>query len=74
MSFDHAAWKRRLSDLLREHPDIGRATGMFEANLNEGGVTKAYLNKKIKGTQETAVYFDQLKDKVESVSVRIVIG
>lgn len=37
MAFDSAEWKRKLSDILREHPDIGRATGMLEVNMGEGG-------------------------------------
>jgi len=74
MAFDNADWKRRFTDLLREHPDIARATGMLEVNINEGGITKIYLNKKIKNTSEAAAWFDHLKDKVESVNVRVIIG
>ena len=42
-------WKRRLADLLSEHPDVGKdATGKVEVNLSEGGVTKVYINKELK--------------------------
>ncbi len=74
MIFDNAEWKRRLAEVLREHPDIGRATGMIEINMGEGGVTKIYLNKKIRSASEASTWFDHLKDKVESVSVRVIIG
>lgn len=74
MAFDNADWKRRLSEILKEHPDIGKATGMLKVNLGEGSITKIFLNKKIRSTSEAAAWFDHLKDKVESVSVRIVIG
>jgi hypothetical protein len=73
MAFDPMEWRRRLSELLKEHPDIGRATGMFEANLSDGGITKAYLNKKIRTLSELP-NLDHLRDKVESISVRIIIG
>jgi len=36
-------WKKRLADLLREHPDIGgKFTGQVEINISVGGVTKIY--------------------------------
>jgi ubiquinone/menaquinone biosynthesis C-methylase UbiE len=73
MAFDSAEWKRKVAEVLREHPDIGRATGMLEINMGEGGITKAYLNKRIKNAAELTG-LDHLKDKVESVSVRIIIG
>ncbi len=74
MAFDQAEWKRKYVELLKEHPDIGKATGMLETNLNEGGITRVYLNKKIRNTGEASTYFDHLKEKVESVTVRVVIG
>ena len=75
MAFDYADWKRRLADVLKEHPDIGvRATGMIEINVNEGGITRVYLNKKVKNASEAAAAIDQWKDKVESSTVRINIG
>ena len=75
MAFDYADWKHKLSDMLKEHPDIGgRATGMIEINVNEGGITKIYLNKKIRNATEASAWFDHLKDKVESLNVRIIIG
>lgn len=73
MAFDSAEWKRKVAEVLKEHPDIGRATGMIEINMGEGGITKTYLNKKIKNAAELSA-FDHLKNKIESVSVRIVIG
>ena len=74
MALDHADWKRRLADILKEHPDIGRATGMIEINLNEGGITRIYLNRKVKNAPEAAAAFDQFRDKVESSTVRVTIG
>lgn len=74
MAFDNADWKRRLTEVLKEHPDINRSTGMLEINLNEGGITKIYLNKKIRSASEAANWFDHLKDKVESAIVRVIIG
>ncbi len=42
-------WKRRLAELLREHPDVGdNFTGKIEVNLNEGGVTRVFANKELK--------------------------
>jgi hypothetical protein len=42
-------WKRRLAELLREHPDCDhKLTGKIEINLNMGGITKIYVNKEIK--------------------------
>ena len=36
-------WKKRLSDLLKEHPDIDtKFTGQVEINVSVGGVTKVY--------------------------------
>ncbi len=74
MAFDSTAWKQKLSELLKDHPDIGKATGMLEINLNAGGITRVYLNKKIRSASESAAWFDHLKDKVESVNVRVIIG
>ena len=74
MAFDISEWKRRLSDILNEHPDIGKATGILEVNLHEGGITKVYLNKKVRNVSEADAWFDHLKDKVESVNVRVIIG
>ena len=75
MAFDNVDWKRRLADILKEHPDIGaKATGMIEINVNEGGITKIYLNRKVKTAAEASNYFDHLKEKVETLSVRINIG
>jgi len=74
MAFDQAEWKRRLAAVLKEHPDIGRATGLLEINLGEGGLTKIYLNRKVKNASEAAAAIDQWKDKVESSTVRINIG
>jgi hypothetical protein len=74
MAFDHAEWKRRLAEVLKEHPDIGKATGMLEVNLGEGGITKIYLDKKIRNSLEAAAWFDHLKEKAENITVRIVIG
>jgi len=71
MAFDSADWRRRLCELLKEHPDIGiKATGMFEANLSEGGITKAYLNKNIRNASE----FERMKNKTEKITARIIIG
>lgn len=74
MAFDSSDWKRRLSELLNEHPDIDKATGMMEVNLNEGAITNVYLNKKIRSASESAAWFDHLKEKVVSVNVRVIIG
>ncbi len=74
MAFDPVEWKRRYAELLKEHPDIGKATGMLETNLGEGGITKIYLNKKVRNAAEASAWFDHMKEKVESVSVRILIG
>ncbi len=74
MAFDSTEWKRRLSEILKEHPDIGKATGMMEVNLNEGIITNVYLNKKIRSASESVAWFDHLKDKVESVNVHVIIG
>lgn len=42
-------WKKRLTELLKEHPDIGRdMTGKVEINMNNGGVSKIYINKELK--------------------------
>jgi hypothetical protein len=36
-------WKKRLADLLKEHPAVDdKITGQIEVNLSEGGVTKLY--------------------------------
>lgn len=36
-------WKKRLAELLREHPGIAsQLTGQVEVNLSLGGVTKIY--------------------------------
>ncbi len=42
-------WKRRLAELLREHPDVGDGfTGKIEVNMNEVGVTRVFANKELK--------------------------
>lgn len=42
-------WKRRVMEVLKEHPDIGgNVTGKIEINLNMGGITDLYVNKRIK--------------------------
>ncbi len=42
-------WKRRLAELLREHPDIGNDfTGKVEINMNQGGITRIFANKELK--------------------------
>ncbi len=42
-------WKRRLAELLREHPDIGvDLTGHVEVNMNQGGVTRIFVYKELK--------------------------
>ncbi len=42
-------WKRRLAELLREHPDIGDDfTGKVEINMNQGGITRIFANKELK--------------------------
>jgi len=75
MTFDYAEWKRRLADILKEPPDIGgRATGMVEINVNDGGITKVYLNKKVKNASEAAAALERWNDKIESSTVRINIG
>jgi hypothetical protein len=74
MAFESAEWKRRLSEILNEHPDIGKATGMLEVNLNEGVIANVYLNKKIRSASESVAWFDHLKEKVESVNVHVIIG
>ncbi len=74
MAFDNVEWKRRLLNVLNEHPDIGKATGILEVNLNEGDISKVYLNKKVRSASEAIAWFDHLRDKVESVSVRVIIG
>lgn len=74
MAFDNAEWKHRLEEFLKEHPDFGKATGMLEVILNEGGITKIYLNKKVRSSSEAAAWFDHLKEKAESITVRIIIG
>lgn len=41
--------KKRLAELLREHPDIGdNMTGKVEVNMNNGGVSKININKELK--------------------------
>ncbi len=74
MAFDSMEWKQKLSNVLKEHPDIGRATGVVEINLNEGEIAKIYLNKKIRNISEATAWFDHLKDKVENVIARVIIG
>ncbi len=74
MAFDSTEWKRRLSEVLKEHPDIGKSTGTLEVNLNEGIITDVYLNKKIRSASESVAWFDHLKEKVESVNVHVIIG
>ncbi len=74
MAFDSTEWKRRLSEVLKEHPDIGKSTGMLEVNLNEGIITDVYLNKRIRSASESVAWFDHLKEKVESVNVHVIIG
>lgn len=40
---DTKDWKKKLAELLREHPDIGsQLTGQVEVNMSLGGVTKIY--------------------------------
>lgn len=40
---DIKEWKKRLSELLREHPDVDvKFTGQVEINVSVGGVTKVY--------------------------------
>lgn len=42
-------WKKKLAEILKEHPDIGdRMTGKVEINLNVGGITDVYVNKRLK--------------------------
>lgn len=41
--------KKKLAELLKEHPDIGEnMTGKVEINMNNGGVSKVYINKELK--------------------------
>ena len=41
--------KKKLAELLKEHPDIGEnMTGKIEINMNNGGVSKVYINKELK--------------------------
>jgi hypothetical protein len=42
-------WKQRLADVLKEQKDIDeKFTGKIEVNMNDGGVSKVYVNKEIK--------------------------
>lgn len=42
-------WKKRLADLLKEHPDVdSKTTGQVTIHLAEGGVAKVYINKELK--------------------------
>lgn len=42
-------WKVRLSDLLKEHEDIGKNfTGQVVIHMNQGGVSKVFANKELK--------------------------
>jgi len=42
-------WKKKLAEVLKEHPDISdRITGKVEVNLNVGGITDVYINKRLK--------------------------
>lgn len=44
-----AEWKKRLNDILKEHPDVGNnMTGRVEVHCNVGGITKVYIYKEIK--------------------------
>lgn len=74
MVFDFAEWKKNLNAVLKENPDISRATGMIEINLGEGGIGTIYFNKRVKNASEASAVFEQMKDKVESGTVRIKIG
>ncbi len=74
MAFDNAEWKHRLAEVLKEHPDFGKASGILEVILKEGGITKIYLNKNIRSSSEAVAWFDHLKEKAESITVRIIIG
>ncbi|MEW5745290.1 MAG: hypothetical protein AB1805_07640 [Nitrospirota bacterium] len=41
------AWKKKLAEVMREHPEVGpKFTGRIEVNFNEGGVTKVYIKDK----------------------------
>jgi hypothetical protein len=41
--------KKKIAELLKEHPDIGESmTGKVEVNMNNGGVSKIYINKELK--------------------------
>lgn len=42
-------WKKRLIELLKEHPDVSvKMTGHVEVNMNEGGITKIFIFKELK--------------------------
>ena len=42
-------WKKRLTELLKEHPDVNHdMAGRIEINMNAGGVTKVYIFKELK--------------------------
>jgi hypothetical protein len=42
-------WKKRLMELLKEHPDVGpKMTGHVEVNINEGGISKIFVFKELK--------------------------
>lgn len=42
-------WKKKLAEVLRKHPNIGdKMTGKVEVNLNVGGITDVYVNKRLK--------------------------
>lgn len=42
-------WKKRLMEILKEHPDVGpKMTGHVEVNINEGGISKIFVFKELK--------------------------
>ncbi len=42
-------WKKKLAELLKEHPDIDpKMTGKVEVHFNVGGVAHVFINKELK--------------------------